>query len=336
MISDDRNYRLSIDNAIAKELKRRAFVTWFLWILIILALALTVLVVYKGKKISNDVAKKIDKKSSEMAKELSSDPDFTDKVSISLVSDNERIASPVARLLSQDKDFQAGISKELGSKPDFAATEAHELINNANFVNRIANEVSREVYTNLAQEILRDSLKKDHDLRIKLQKRVLSLEAKLSEVMEELKSIRNVNEDHQQNIADLMHWKNFSEKPSYPGINQFEEQLQTLKNDVESLKQKDINLPQVYLLKTGQWNQLTDLGMDVKLGGKKGEKISGFTIKTKEGVTCDCDNSSEIRLGEQFFCKIGANRYRVKLIYIVTKLFLNDYVGMEIKLVSRS
>jgi hypothetical protein len=140
------------------------------------------------------------------------------------------------------------------------------------------------------------------------------------------------NENFVSRIAEAVSKKmqTHPSKEVLPNSRNIEQRLLVLAREIETLKREYDTLPRNYLLKTGQWNDLTSLGMKVKIDRKIGEDISEFSVQKNGKELC---KKLAVQLGQPFFCDIETYRYRIELTYFVNRFLVNDYVGMEIVLV---
>lgn len=298
MTSEHSTRKPGIDALVARELKHRERIVRFLWVLIAVAFTLTGWIAYKGYNAPVATAKRLAKQ-----------PDFTTKT---------------ADTLASSKDFEMATAKRLEASPEFVGTTAAKLENNADFVNRVAKAAHS------SQDILANSLHEVQGLQSNLQDRLTALERRLSDMGQQMEILKTANAQHQRNITDITGRQTRLEESQTLGATNIEQRLLILTRDIEALKKEQVEFPRVYLLKTSQWNDLTALGMRVKLGHKIGETISEFAIQKDAAL---CERKSAVQLGQPFFCDVGTSRYGIELIYVVTRFLLKDYVGMEIVLV---
>lgn len=317
MNSEDRRSRPSIDAAVAKELKLRQFVTWCLWGLIALALALTGWILYKGTTLK-DLVKQHAGKPEIVAQNLSADKAFLTATSNKIASKTD-MQEGIASLLKKDDAFATRMSestsRELESRPKFVEKIADELKNNAEFIGKIAKAVPvQEAQINKS-----------------------SLAPRLSDVEQQLINIKSAIVQQRREIADIKGRQTQSDNSQISATKNIEMRLSVLVQDIESLeraiaanKRDASHLPRNYLLKTSQWNDLTALGMEVKIGHKMETAISEFSIQ-KGSIARETE--SAVPLGKPFLLDVGDECYRIELTYVVTRFLVRDYVGMEIALV---
>jgi uncharacterized phage infection (PIP) family protein YhgE len=324
MISEDRTRKLSIDAAVAKELKRRAFVVRCLWGLIALAFTLTGWILYKGYTVKSLVKQQVSN-NAELVERLGSDTKFLAATSNKVASKTD-IQEGITSLLSKDEEFRKRISESTA----FTETVAAELESNADFVSRIAKAVPKGTQPHPSPKDLANSLHKVKDFQSELQEKLSSLELRLPEVLQQLEDVKKAIAQYQRNITDIKGRQTHLEESQSSGTRNIEQRLLVLTRDIEALKREYATLPRNYLLKTSQWNDLTALGMKVKIDRKIGEAISEFSVQKEGSVLC---KESAVQLGQPFFCDIGTYRYRIELTYFVNRFLVKDYVGMEIVLV---
>ncbi|MEJ2156526.1 MAG: hypothetical protein P8X96_14395 [Desulfobacteraceae bacterium] len=320
MNSEDRLSRPSIDAAVAKELKLRQVVTWCLWGLIALALALTGWILYKGTTLKDIVKQQVDVAGTPelVAQNLSADKAFLTVTSNKIASKTD-MQEGIVSLLKKDDAFgmrmSRSTSRELASKPGFVEKIADELKNNAEFIGRIAKTVPvQEAQINQS-----------------------SLAPRLSDAEQQLIAIKSAIAQQRREIADIKGRQTQSEKSQISATKNIEKRLSVLAQDVESIqraieanKRDASHWPRHYLLKTSQWNDLTALGMEVKIGYKMEDAISEFSIQ-KGSIARETE--SAVPLGKPFLLDVGNECYRIELTYVVTRFLVRDYVGMEIALV---
>ena len=147
MISEDRTRKLSIDAAVAKELKRRKLVVWCLWGLIVVAFTLTGWILYQANVVKQAVK--------------------AEAKQIVLAEAKQAVKLEVTQT-----------TRRLGS--EFTETVTDELLSNDDFVSRIAKAVLNETQIHSSQEVMANSLNKVKDAQTKLQERLSSLELRLS------------------------------------------------------------------------------------------------------------------------------------------------------------
>jgi len=325
MISEDRTRKLSIDAAVAKELKRRGFVVWCLWGLIALAVTLTGWILYKGYNVKSLVGLLIIENPEPVAKELASKPDFLDKTSDKLASTPDFLDKTSDELASKP-DFLDKTSDILASKPDFLDKTSSKLASTPDFLDKTSDILASK--TDIQKRIT-SLLSKDQEF----QKSITGSTAFTESVAYELER----NDDFVSRIAKAVpkgtHISKLQKRLSSleQELSDLRQQLKNVKTelagDIEALKSEYALLPRNYLLKTNQLNDLTALGMKVKIGRKTEDAISEFSVQKEGSVSC---KKRAVQLGQPFFCNIGNYRYRIELTFHVDRWFVEDYVGMEI------